>query len=136
MGLLTISNLDYQRLTGIADSELKFWQERRSLAKLRGELERAEIRPSAEMPDDVVSMNSLVQVRDLRTGETISFKLAYPHDADPELQKISVLSPLGMAVIGEKVGSVVEWEFDEGEKKHLKIERLFYQPESRGHFER
>jgi regulator of nucleoside diphosphate kinase len=120
MGLLTISDLDYRRLTGIADSELTYWQERQSLAQLRGELERAEIRPSAEMPDDVVSMNSLVQVRDLLTRETISFKLAYPHDADAELHKISVLSPLGMAVIGEKIGSVVEWEFESG-KRRLKI---------------
>lgn len=135
MGLLTISDLDYQRLTSIADSELTHWQERRSLAKLRGELERAEIRPSAQMPGDVVSMNSLVQVRDLLSGEKISFKLAYPYDADPELHKISVLSPLGMAVIGEKVGSVVEWDFENG-KRRLKIERLFYQPESKGHFER
>lgn len=135
MGLLTISDLDYRRLTGIADSELTYWHEHRSLAKLRGELERAAIRASAQMPGDVVSMNSLVQVRDLQNGETVSFKLAYPHDADPELHRISVLSPLGMAVIGEKAGSVVEWEFPTG-KKRLKIERLFYQPESRGHFDR
>lgn len=135
MGFLTISELDYQRLSSIADSEIKYWQERQSLAQLRGELERAEIRPSAEMPGDIVSMNSLVQVRDLLTGETISFQLAYPQEADADLHKISVLSPLGMAIIGEKVGSVVEWEFAAG-KKRLKIERLYYQPEARGHFNR
>jgi regulator of nucleoside diphosphate kinase len=80
-------------------------------------------------------MNSLVQVRDLRTGKTDSFLLAYPQDADPQLHKISVLSPLGMAVIGERVGSTVEWEFPSGVKR-LKIERLYYQPESRGRFDR
>lgn len=84
------------------------------LAALAGELRRARVVPRAQMPEDVVTMNSSVRVRDLETGEEDTFTLVYPHEADIETNKLSVLAPVGTALLGYRTGDVVEWPVPAG----------------------
>jgi regulator of nucleoside diphosphate kinase len=84
------------------------------LAALAGELRRARVVPRAQMPEDVVTMNSTVRVRDLETGEVDTYTLVYPHEADVEANKLSVLAPVGTALLGYRAGDVVEWPVPAG----------------------
>lgn len=84
------------------------------LAPLAGELQRARVVPRAQMPEDVVTMNATVRVRDLETGEEDTYTLVYPHEADIEANKLSVLAPIGTALLGYRVGDVVEWPVPAG----------------------
>jgi regulator of nucleoside diphosphate kinase len=80
-----------------------------------------------EVPGDVVTMNSTVEVCDLDGGETETFTLAYPDDADISRGRMSVLAPLGRALLGRRVGEVVQVAVPAGPRR-IRIERLRYQP--------
>jgi regulator of nucleoside diphosphate kinase len=97
------------------------------LAALAGELRRARVFPLAQMPEDVVTMNSTVRVRDLETGEVDTYTLVYPHEADIEENKLSVLAPVGTALLGYRAGDVVEWPVPAGVVR-LRIEEVVPRP--------
>jgi regulator of nucleoside diphosphate kinase len=90
------------------------FQQTTGLAGLAGELRRAKVVPRSEIPPDVVTMGSTVRMRDLETGETETYTLVYPHEADIEAGKLSVLAPVGTALLGYRVGDVVEWPVPAG----------------------
>lgn len=106
-------------------------RDREHIERLEAELERAHIVTPADVPPDVVTMNSEVQVRNLTTGETQVFTLVFPAEANVDLKKVSVLAPIGMAVLGYRVGDVIEWTVPAGTRR-LEIERVLYQPEAAG----
>ncbi|MBN9522700.1 nucleoside diphosphate kinase regulator [bacterium] len=81
---------------------------------LAGELRRARVVPRSELPPDVVTMNSTVCLRDLETGEEETYTLVYPTDADIGENKLSVLAPIGTALLGYRAGDVVEWPVPAG----------------------
>ena len=81
---------------------------------LAGELRRARVVPRAELPPDVVTMNAAVRLRDLETGEEETYTLVYPADADIAENKLSVLAPVGTALLGYRAGDVVEWPVPAG----------------------
>lgn len=108
--------------------------ERIYLKMLTEELLRAEIVESQKIPRDVVTMNSLVKFRDMETREIYIYSIVYPANADFENGKISVLAPIGMALLGYRVGDVVEWPVPAGMRR-LKVEEVLYQPEAAGQFE-
>jgi regulator of nucleoside diphosphate kinase len=99
------------------------------LAALAGELRRARVVPRAEIPRDVVTMNSTVRLRDLETEEDETYTLVYPDDADIEANKISVLAPVGTALLGYRAGDVVEWPVPAGVAR-LRVEEVIFQPAS------
>ncbi|MFM8320868.1 MAG: nucleoside diphosphate kinase regulator [Chloroflexota bacterium] len=101
------------------------------LANLRSELNRAEVVDSKDVPSDVITMNSRLELLDLETGEQMIFSLVYPHDSDTSPDNISVLAPIGTAVLGYRVGDVIEWEVPDGMRR-LKVQQLHYQPEAAG----
>ena len=103
------------------------------VATLERELGRGRVVPPTGVPRGVVTMNSRVRFRDLGTGEAETYTLVYPADADVEQAKLSVLAPLGAALLGSKAGDVVECGTPGGVRK-LKIERVLYQPEAAGDF--
>jgi len=78
-------------------------------------------------------MNSRVRLRDLRTGECETHTLVYPEAADLELGKLSVLAPLGTALLGSRTGEVIEFDTPGGVRR-LKVERVLYQPEAAGDY--
>jgi regulator of nucleoside diphosphate kinase len=97
--------------------------------QLHAELDRAHIVPAGEIPPDVVTMNSRVALRDLDTGAEMVLTLVFPHEANVDAGKVSVLAPLGTAVLGYRDGDLIEWQVPGG-TRHLQVERVLYQPEA------
>lgn len=114
--LLIISDHDYQRLLPLTEKYKTLAAE-----MLDHELGRAEILPNSDLPGDVVSMNSSVTFMDVGTGEQSTVDLVYPMEADIEKMKISILSPVGTALIGLRVGGRIDWPLPGGSIKHLEV---------------
>ena len=96
---------------------------------LRGELERAEIVAPHEVPPDVITMNSRAELLDLDTNEHMEFTLVFPDEANIEEGKISVLAPLGTAMLGYGVGDEFEWTVPYGSRR-LRVMKIHFQPEA------
>lgn len=96
---------------------------------LEAELNRAIIIDSDNVPPDIVTMNSKVYLRDMDTGKDEFYQLVYPEDADIGQSKISILAPIGTAILGYKVGDIIEWKVPAGLRR-LKIKKIAYQPEA------
>ncbi len=133
--IIQITELDQKRLLDLI-REAQSGEYRKSvyLEKLHGELERAQIVPSQEIPGDVITMNSTVTLTDLDTGEEETYTLVYPEDADTAQGKISILAPIGTGMLGYRVGDVFEWDVPAG-KRRLKVTKIHYQPEASGDFD-
>jgi regulator of nucleoside diphosphate kinase len=99
-------------------------------AKLEGELARAVVVSREEIPRDVVTMNSRVVFENETTGERREVTLVYPREADIDAGKISVLVPVGTALLGLRVGQSIDWELPSGEKHRYRVIDVPYQPES------
>ena len=97
-------------------------------APLRRILETANVVASDAMPPDVVTMNTQVVVQDEASGERRVLRVVFPSDADPPAGLISVLEPLGVQLLGASAGQVVECALGDG-VRHLRIDRVLYQPE-------
>jgi len=106
---------------------------RQDLRNLAKELARAKIVPPERIPPDVVTMNSRVVLRDLNSDETMTYTLVFPKDADIGAGAISILAPVGTAIIGYAVGDVIEWPVPGGTRR-IRIEQILYQPEAAGDF--
>jgi regulator of nucleoside diphosphate kinase len=94
-----------------------------ALAKLRDELDRAAVIDPAAIPADVVTMNSTVVFEDLGTSELEEYTITFPEKADVERHRISILAPIGTALIGCRVGDVVQWSTPGGIRR-LKVRRV------------
>jgi regulator of nucleoside diphosphate kinase len=136
-----VTDSDFQRLKTLLREN---WLDRREdvgdLNRLEYEIERARIVKSTEVPEDVVTMNSRVRVRDLDSGDAVVFSLVYPsfpfaagsdHLAE---MTVSVLAPIGTAVLGYCVGDIIEWEVPAGART-LKVEDVEFQPEAAGRYD-
>src|SRR5918911_524129 len=119
---LIISRADRERLEELIDSARMDSRVREDyLAAVEGELTRARIVPADKVPADVVTMNSVVRLRDLDSDEAEEYELVYPADADMAHNRISVLAPVGTAVLGYRVGDVIEWPVPAGLRR-LRVE--------------
>ncbi|MDY0041140.1 MAG: nucleoside diphosphate kinase regulator [Desulforhabdus sp.] len=103
------------------------------LQVLDEELRRAKVVAPTSIPADIITMNSRVRLTDLESGKDVVYQLVFPGDADAGQNKISILAPIGTALIGFRVGDTVEWEAPAGVKR-MKIEEILYQPEAAGDF--
>ncbi|MFX4261998.1 nucleoside diphosphate kinase regulator [Pelotomaculum propionicicum] len=103
------------------------------LINLEQELNRAQLVDSKNIPHDVITMNSKVLLKDLDSGEEMIYTLVYPHEANLLENKISVLAPVGTAIIGLREKDIIDWEIPDGIIK-LKAEKILYQPEAAGDF--
>ena len=97
-------------------------------------LELARVVQSEKVPESVVTMNSRVLFKDVHTREQGTVTIVYPDDAAPSGGKISVLSPVGTALLGESEGNEVELPLPHGRTRRIKIVEVLYQPEAEGHF--
>jgi regulator of nucleoside diphosphate kinase len=77
-------------------------------------------------------MNSRVQFEDLDTGERLEMTVVYPGSADVERGRISVLAPVGSALLGLAVGESIRWPLPGGKSRHLRVVGVTYQPEAAG----
>lgn len=99
---------------------------------LEQELARAEVTSSQDVPADVVTMNSTVIYEDEETGARRQVTLSYPQDARSDEGRISVIAPIGSALLGLSVGQSIEWPVPGGRTKTLRIVAVPYQPEASG----
>lgn len=106
--------------------------DREDLVLLAGEIARAVEVEAADVPPDVVTLNSTARVRDLETGESREYTVVMPGEANYEAGKISVLAPLGTALLGYRVGDEIEWDVPRGVRR-LRIEAVLFQPEAASH---
>lgn len=101
------------------------------LRGLRIELEQARVVAPADIPPDVITMNSKARLRDLDTDEEMTYTLAFPGNASIEHDRISVVAPIGTAMLGHRVGDEFEWKVPAGSIR-LRVEEVMYQPEAAG----
>jgi len=131
-GNIVVTKLDYERLQRViklATGDKKI--DPKNLLFLSKEIERAEKIDSKTISPDFVTMHSQIEVTDLDTGKSMLLNLVYPEKADFKKGLISVLSPLGCALLGYKAGDTISFEVPAG-KKQMKIEKVVYQPEASG----
>jgi len=129
-----ITQFDFDRLTKVIKTyspQNDFDQE--NIERLIYDLERATILDSKDMPANVVTMNSKVYLRDVDSRQETIFTLVFPQDADMAENRVSVLAPVGSAVLGYKAGDTIEWKVP-ARIKRLKIESVIYQPEAAGNY--
>jgi regulator of nucleoside diphosphate kinase len=131
-----ISAFDKKRLLALIDAEMKNSLRSTSapLQELKAELEKAVIVEPDKMPPNVVTMNSTVLFRDMDDNEEMTYTLVFPAHADMNHNKLSILAPIGTALIGYKEGSVIEWKVPSGIQR-IKIEKVLYQPEAEGSYD-
>lgn len=129
-----ITDFDLKRLEGlIENASRRSSRDGKHLEELEQELFKADVVPPAGIPPDVITMNSRVCLQDMESGEELVYTLAFPVDADVESGKISVLAPIGMAMIGYRTGDLITWRVPGGLKK-LKVKKILYQPEAAGDY--
>lgn len=97
-------------------------------------LDAAAVVPSRRVPPDVVTMYSKVLMQDLQSGQRSTLAVCYPADAEPAVGFVSVLSPVGSALLGLRVGSVARWATPAGDEKEAEILAILFQPESSGDY--
>lgn len=128
-----ITEFDLDRLQALIQQANPQSRDKHHLQKLSEELERAEIVSPEEIPHDVITMNSKIRLKDEDTGEEITYTLVFPRYADIQNRKISILAPIGTALIGYRVGDIIEWNVPAGLRR-LKVEEILYQPEAAGDY--
>ena len=134
-GRIYVTEPDYQRLTGL----IEITRDRNGvdieyLNTLEAELDRAEIVDPKRIPANVITMRSKVRLKDLVNGETKIYSLVFPTEANLGEGKISVLAPIGTAILGYKLGDSIEWPVPSGLRR-LKVDEILYQPEAAGEYE-
>ena len=129
---IIITKEDHERLENLFASEFAAaFSDKPYLQSLRGELDIAKIVSPESVPSNIVTMNSTVRLRQIRSKEVETFTLVYPGDADIAKGKLSVLAPIGTAILGYRVGDRFEWQVPSGMIR-FKIEELVFQPERDG----
>ena len=103
-----------------------------SMDRLEREIGRADVREPSAIPGSVVTMNSVVCCRDDASGETRELRLVYPRDADASKGHVSVLAPVGAALLGLSVGQSIDWPLPGGRLTRLTVSAIMYQPEAAG----
>lgn len=130
MDTIYITKADYDKLIDLLKN--KYPREDADLVLL-SELTRARIVRSEEIPEDIITMNTQVDLIDTETGSGMRLWLVFPKDANLSEGKISVLSPVGCALLGTRVGDDVELRTPAGVKV-LKVEKILFQPEAAGNY--
>lgn len=118
---ITISERDAARLRHLV--QLCAPSNTEHIQGLKAELDRARIVPGPELPANVIAMNSTVELEDLDDGEILTCTLVFPESANVAAGKISILAPLGMAMLGFKVGDEFEWPVPAGTLR-VRVRRL------------
>ncbi len=133
---LLLSRLDAERIEALLEQP-----QYRSLNThaLQEELERADIAEPAQMPADIITMNSTARVcldEAGQGGHEHELTLVYPRDADGSADKVSILAPVGSALLGLRVGDAIDWPMPGGRSARLHVLAIRYQPEAAGELHR
>lgn len=127
---LILSARDYRRLEALLASPQG--EASPVAAALEAELLRGDVREPADLPADLVTMNSEVVCVDGESGAERRLRLVYPDQADVAAGKVSILAPVGAALLGLRVGQSVDWPLPGGRSARLTVTAVPYQPEAAG----
>ncbi len=114
-----IGRNDFQLLHALTDSHL-----------LADDLDKADVVDSDRVPANIVTMNSRVVFDDQATGRRREVTIVLPKDADPVSGRVSVLAPVGTALLGLAEGQTIVWPFPDGSHRRLRVVEVLYQPEA------
>lgn len=120
---LIIDVAQYHRL-----AELALGEQQETARQLLDEIERADLRTADEIPGDVVTIGAEVTYVDTRTRQPRTITLSYPHEADIGAGRISVLTPVGAALLGLSVGQTIEWAMPDGDATELTVVSVRTEP--------
>ena|SRR5688572_20600934 len=126
---IIITDTDLQRLLPVLDQE-----DSAESDSLSTELHRATVVDQHEVPADVVTMNSEVVYEDCSTHQQRTVRVVYPKNADARNGRISVLAPIGSALLGLRVGQTIDWQLPNGAKR-IRVLEIRYQPEASGDYD-
>jgi regulator of nucleoside diphosphate kinase len=124
-GARTLTELDYTRLLRFNEG---------AAPELRDCLSQADLVSSREIPGNVVTMHSQVEVLDLATGKQSKVAICYPADAEPAAGFISALSPFGASLLGLEVGAIARWRTPAGLECAARVAAVLFQPEASGDY--
>jgi len=125
---MLITKTDIGRLRPLLHRAKRFLSRNHShLELLEQELERAEVVSAEKIPPDVITMNSQVRIQDLDAGRQTVYTLVFPGDADVAKNRISVFAPFGAALLGYRVGDLLECAAP-GARKRLRVKEIVSQP--------
>jgi len=131
---IIVNRLDYLRiLKQIDEARLNKTIDVSEAEKLLHELNSAIILDPDKIPGDVVTMNSVIKISFADSGKQQEFKIVYPNDSNFKEKKVSIFSPIATALIGFRVGDLIEWIVPGGLTK-IRIDEIIYQPEASGNF--
>ena len=130
---IILTRLDVQRLEALIDN---LDDSLPGVVALQNELDRAEsVVGHDEVPAGVVTMNSRVHCREQGSGKDYHLTLVYPKDANADEGKISILAPVGSALLGLQVGQHINWPAPGGKTLKLELLEVEYQPEAAGNYD-
>ena len=130
---IIISSFDLERLERLLDSDA--YRNLPGIDALQSEVDRATIVAPEEVPPNVITMNSSVKFIDDATGTEYRLSLVYPGQTDVP-DAVSVLAPVGSALLGLSVGQSISWQGPGGRELRLRVLEVTYQPEASGEFNR
>lgn len=133
---IVVSRLDCERLESLLESSAGAEVD---TAALEAELARAQILEPAQMPADVITMNSTARFRVLDgddRGDERQLTLVYPRDADGSADRVSILAPVGSALLGLRIDDSIDWPVPGGRTVRLRVLSITYQPEAAGELHR
>ncbi|GAB3345023.1 nucleoside diphosphate kinase regulator [Marilutibacter aestuarii] len=129
---LVLSRLDVQRIEALLETQPAGVD----TSALEAELARAEVVEPDAVPADVISMNSTARFRDEDSGAEREMTLVYPRDADGSMDRVSILAPIGSALLGMRVGESIDWPLPGGRHVRLAVLSIRYPPEAAGDLHR
>ncbi|HOD14713.1 MAG: nucleoside diphosphate kinase regulator [Spirochaetes bacterium] len=132
---IMITGFDYSRIKSMIDRMRDVFskEQKENADRLMMELRRAHKVDSPDIPRDCVTMNSFFEIKDLEESGTRTLTLVFPENALIEENRVSILSPVGTAVLGYRVCDEIQWKVPAGMKKII-ITRMLYQPEAAGDY--
>jgi regulator of nucleoside diphosphate kinase len=130
---LVLSRLDCDRLEALLDRPAHAGP---AFDALRDEIARAEVREPQDMPKDAITMNSTARFLDEASGQEREMTLVFPHEADGSPGKVSILAPVGSALLGLRTGQSIDWPMPGGNSIRLRVLEIRYQPEAAGEYNR
>jgi len=128
---MTVS--DYERITGMIEFASLGKKSPEIADRLMKELKAAKTFPPEKISGNIVTMNSRALLREITSGREIEITVTYPQDADPKQQKVSVFSPIGVALLGCREGDITSWRVPGGIGR-FKVEKVLFQPEAAGDY--
>jgi len=132
---IVLTSRDNEKLRALIQNSISpLSPNRAELASLLAELDKAEVVEPEKIPAGVVTMDSVILIKDLDTAKEEEYRLVFPPMADIRKGNISILAPVGIAILGYKEGDSIEWKVPGGLRR-LKILKVTYQPEAAGEFD-